>query len=355
MKVGIEVRDKDINTIFQILNSDEEIKLDDLLLRLLVKGVGSSDLLFLVLQKLERDGYVKGVKGVVKLLKDVDEREMRKVGRSVVKEVERNRKLFVTPLEVGKAYQCPRRLFLEKIALSRQYKERRGKTWDGVVVHLAINLFVKNLKNLAESGLAEKDLAEKGEKDERGVEELAIKSARAAIGKYRGKTDMDAGRLSDFVLKFHDLIKEEGFSHIFTERTIQSFKMGLIGTPDVIGIAEAEAIPIDIKLGRLSSRGVKEEHLLQSVGESMLVEEFLRTRVSKSYLIYFGSNSLAKIGIDSRMRRKFIGFKRQIERMCRAGYIPDKGRMLNLRRRVCLGCHVRHSCENIETLRRIIY
>ena len=251
--------------------------------------------------------------------------------------LKKSRKLFVTPLEVSKFYQCPRRLFLEKITLSKQVKERKGRVWDGEVVHLAVNLLVKRFM--------------KGD-----VEESIEEVAKMALSKYEGKTELDKGKLIDFLSRLHGFLKGENLKSIFTEKTFESFRHGLIGTPDLVAIRQDfDVIPMDVKLGKLSRRGIKEEHLLQCVGESILVEDFFRKRVNLAYIIYFQSNSLARINITRSMKSKFLEYKRGIEKMCRIERIPMKSRLPNYRRRVCLGCHVKEACENIESLKRIGY
>lgn len=333
----MEEKSKDISTILQILSSSkEDVKLEDILMQLIAKNVSSSDLLFLVLQKLREDGHVDGSKGILKI-DSLSEEEVKKVSDEIVKEVGRNRKLFVTPLEISKFYTCPRRLFLEKIVLSKQFKERFGKTWDGEVIHTAISLFIKNL----------------GKKE---IDELVDEVTKEAIEKYKEKTALSEEKVKEFILKFNDLVKEEKFSTIYTERTFESFKIGLIGTPDLICIKEDGGIvPIDIKLGRLNERGVKEEHLLQLTGESILIEDFFRKDVIYSYLVYFESNSLAKVEISNEMKRRVIGYKRRIENILERGRIPDKSRLYNFKSRVCLGCHVKPACDNIEALSRMYY
>ncbi|MGC8812645.1 MAG: PD-(D/E)XK nuclease family protein [Candidatus Aenigmatarchaeota archaeon] len=334
MKVGIEVRDKDIYTIVEILNSclNEEVKLEDILRKMLSKNVGSSDLLFLTLQELEKRKVVEGGEGRIKVKKEIKDFE------SILKKIKfiasKNRKLFVTPLEVGKFYQCPRRLFLEKIVLAKEFKEERGKTWDGEVIHLALNVFIKNLMK-------------------RPVERVIDYCIDVAMKKYEGKSTINRENLKDFILRFYELLGEEEFTHLFTEKTLFSFKVGLVGTPDIIGVRNGEIVPIDIKLGKLSRKGVKEEHMLQSVGEAILIEEFFREKVNKSYLIFFESRSLVKINIDEEIKKMFLKYKKDIEMICKTGSVPEKGRVPNLERRVCLGCHVKKSCENIENLRRI--
>lgn len=337
MRIGVEEKSKDVSTIFQILNSyADEVGLEDILMRLIEKNVSSSDLLFLVLQKLRRDGYIDGSKGVLKI-NNIPEEEMRKVSTEISKELSGNEKLFVTPLEVSKFYTCPRRIFLEKIALSKQFKERFGKTWDGEVIHAAINMFIKTL----------------GKKE---TEELVEEVVKEAIEKYKERTNLTEEKVKEFILKFNDLVKDENFLTIYTEKTFESFKIGLTGTPDLICIKEnGEIVPIDVKLGKLDRRGVKDEHLLQITGESILAEDFFRKNINYSYLIYFESNSLAKIEINDEMKKRLIGQKRKIESILKRGYIPEKSRLYNFRNRVCLGCHVKPACDNIEALSRIYY
>jgi CRISPR/Cas system-associated exonuclease Cas4 (RecB family) len=152
------------------------------------------------------------------------------------------------------------------------------------------------------------------------------------------------------------MMKNEKFSKVFTEKSFESFKVGLAGTPDLICIKnDGGIVPIDIKLGTLSRMGIKEEHLLQSIGEAILVEDYFRKRVDYSYLIYFGSNSLVKVGFNDERKEKFIGYKKRIEKISSAPFIPEKSLVDNYRRRVCVGCHVKSACNNIEDLRRIYY
>ncbi len=334
MKVGIEVRDKDIYTIVEILNSylNEEVEIENILKKMLVRNVGSSDLLFIILQELEKRKIIEGKEGQIKIKKEIKDFE------NILKKIKfiasKNRKLFVTPLEVGKFYQCPRRLFLEKIVLAKEFKEERGKTWDGEAIHLALNIFIKNLA-------------------ETPIENVVEYCVNVAMKKYEKKITLSRESLKDFILRFYDLLSEEKFTNLFTEKTLFSFKVGLVGTPDIIGIKNGEIIPIDIKLGKISRKGVKEEHLLQSVGEAILIEEFFRKKVSKIYLIFFESRALVKIDVDEDIKRKFLKYKKEIEMTCKTGSVPEKGRIPNLERRVCLGCHVKKSCENIENLKRI--
>jgi CRISPR/Cas system-associated exonuclease Cas4 (RecB family) len=337
MKVGIEVKDKDIYSIVSMLNSHNgvEIKLDEVLLELVNKNISSSDFLFLILQKLEEGDFVKGSKGILKIEKEIAESEMKKILMELIDELSKSRKLFVTPLEVGKFFQCARRIFLEKLVLSKQFKEERGKTWDGETIHHAINLFIKNLNK---------------NPTDKQIEEFVKES----IKKYKDMVTIDEGSVKEFIFKFKELVEEENFKHIFTETMFQSLKIGLVGTPDIVGIKEnGEIVPIDVKLGLLSDRGVKEEHLMQSVGEALLLEDFFRKKVDYSLIIYYGSNSLAKIDLDDAMKRKFINLKRSIEKMCKNEYVPEMSNLPNFRKRSCVGCHVKPACDNLEEIKTI--
>jgi CRISPR-associated protein Cas4 len=337
MKVGIEIDERSVDKIFRTLNKyrGESLDLHELLVELLRKNVKSSDYLFLILSKLERENIVKGKAGRIDVLSRIDNKLRKKIVDEIKNEIKRHKRIVVTPLEVAKFYQCPRRIYLEKVVLSKQFKKERGKVWDGEVVHLAINMFIDNLMKLP-------------------IEQLLFEIPKVAIERYVGKTTLTKEKVAKFIEDFYSLVKDEKFNLLLTERTLESFKIGLVGTPDVIARKEnGEFIPIDIKLGRLDRRrGVKKEHLLQSIGEALLIEDFFRINLSRSYLLYFQSNSVVKIKINKTLKREFLKFKRELERVCSKKVIPEKSRLPNAVNRVCKGCHVRHACENIEELTR---
>jgi hypothetical protein len=62
-----------------------------------------------------------------------------------------------------------------------------------------------------------------------------------------------------------------------------------------------------------------------------------------------------KVGFNDERKEKFIGYKKRIEKISSAPFIPEKSLVDNYRRRVCVGCHVKSACNNIEDLRRIYY
>jgi len=334
LRIGITLKEKDVDFIISLLNLHKEVSINEVLLQMLRKNIGSSDILFILLQILTQDGYVEGSKGVLKIIKPIDEKEVNIIKSSLVENLSKNPKVFVTPLEFGKFFQCPRRVWLEKVVFSTQRKEERGKMWDGEALHFAINQLAKNL--------------EKGE-----ASAVIEEAANKAVEKYAGKIEIGKEKLVEFLSKFYEFIKEEEIVTIFTEKLIESFSEGLVGTPDIIGIRkDRKVIPMDIKLGYLG-RGLKKEHALQIIGESILTERFFRKSVEVAYLIYFESNSLVKIVVRDDMKREFLMYKKGLIKTFRSRYIPPISRLPNFKRRVCQGCHVKHACENIELLKRI--
>lgn len=335
MRIGANINTSDIYSIIQILNSyvGEEVKLETIILKMLRKNIGCSDILFLILEKLERDGIIRGRKNVIYIKVKINNNHVQKIVKYVMGEIQKNKRLFVTPLEVGKFYQCPRRLFLEKVVMAKEHKETRGKIWDGIAIHYAINLLIKNLNRMDES---------------RSI----YHSLTHTFKKYKNRITVGYEEIRNFLMKIYETIKKEKFSIIFAEKTFQSLKVNIIGTPDLVGIKENEIIPIDIKLGRFL-KNVKEEHLIQIVGESILVENFFRKKIKMGYIIYFKSNSIVKIEIENSLKKRFLELREGVERMCTDNKIPEVGRIKNLERRVCAGCHVKSSCENIEELRKI--
>ena len=336
MRFGVEVKEEDVNRLFQILNSKvgKEYELEDIIIQLAKRSIPSTDIFFLALQKLSEKNLIESRHDFINVVEKIDEQTANEIKFYIKRKVERMKKLFVTPLEVAKFYQCPRRLWLEKIILSRQFKERRGKVWDGEVVHLAISLLIKRMK-------------------EEDIEKTIEECANIALKKFEGKTELSADTLKNFLKKFYELVKEDGFTFLFTEKTLESFKHGVIGTPDVIGIKEDSIVPMDLKFGRVSRRGIKDEHVLQSVGEAILVEDYFRKRVDYSYLVYFQSNFLARIKITTQLKKKFFNYKNGIIKTFSSNRIPPMSRLPNFRNRVCKGCHVRPACDNIEMIKKL--
>jgi len=336
MRFGIEFEEGLFIKIFELLKEEEgkEVKIDDLLRMCMENGITSSDYLFLILQELSFKKIVESSKGMVKI-GSIPEEVVESVRNKVVSKVSKLRKVFVTPLEIAKFYQCPRRLWLEKIVLSKQEKEKVGKVWDGEAVHLAVKLMIENMQK---------------EKDENF---LILKASEDALKKYEGMVQIEKKALEDFLKKFLELIREENFSVVYSERTIESLKGGIIGSVDVIGFKDDEIVPIEIKYAAFKGK-MKREHLLQAVGESILVSSYFRKEVKYSYVVYFQTNSLIRVEINDRLINHFFMLKKRMQRFYSIARVPPKSKLPNYTKRVCQGCHVKRACDNIEALRRAV-
>ncbi len=336
VKIGAEFREKDIDIILNILNkfSGESIELNEVLIEMMKKKVISSDILFMILKKLKENGLLDGKRGYIELNKKIDKKMTEEIKKKIEDRLKKIKKVFVTPLEVAKFYQCPRRVWLEKIVLAKQFKEEVGKVWDGEVIHYSSYVLLSNFKK-------------------EDVEKIIENAVEKAFDKYAGKTTLEKDELIEFLWDLYDFASKE-FDLVFPERKIESIKLGLIGTADAIGISEKRKVySIDIKSGGIKGKRIKKEHLIQNIGEVILAENYFRTKVTICQLIYFKSKTVVKIDIDKRMKNEFLMLKRRLEKLTRTRNVPSKSRLYNYRKRVCKGCHVKMSCENIEKYRRL--
>ncbi len=334
MRFGIEFEESILDKIFDILRKNEgkELRVDELLKFCFENGVNSSDYLFLVLQQLSAKKVIESSKGIIKV-GSISQDVIEDCKKRIEERVKRIKKVFVTPLEIAKFYQCPRRLWLEKIVLSKQEKEKVGKTWDGEAVHLAIKLLIENMQK---------------EKDENF---LIAKASEHALKEYEGMVQLEKKDLEDFLRKFLELIRDENFDSIYSEKTIESLKEGIIGSVDVIGFRNDSIVPIEIKYAAFNGR-IKKEHLLQAIGESILVSSYFRREVRYSYIVYFQTNSLLKIEINENLLREFFKLRNQMKKLYSINKIPPKSKLPNFVKRVCQGCHVKRACDNIEIMKR---
>jgi CRISPR/Cas system-associated exonuclease Cas4 (RecB family) len=334
MRTEIEIDDRDIIKTVKTINNhlNQEILIDDLLLELSDKRVQSSDYLFIILSKLQKKKIVYGRHDHLFIRESIKENFLNYLKKELSIEILSKKRIFVTPLEIGKFYQCPRRFYLEKVVLSRQFKKEFGGVWDGEVLHLAVKTFIDSI-------------------NEKDVDKSINKIARMSMEKYKGQTTITEKSIVDFLIKLNKLIEEENFNFLIPERTLLSIKRGVMGTPDIIAKNEKdEFVPIDIKLGRIDRMGIKKEHLLQNVGEALLVEDFFRKKIDRTYLIYFQADSAIKVDLTNGLKKGFMLLKKELERVSTKKIIPNMSRLENAESRVCKGCHVKPACDNIENL-----
>ena len=333
MHFGLENFEESVQIIFKILNSYayEESKIMDILIQLFTQNVSCSDLLFLILQKLKKANYIESGKGFIKVVKKIENSKMEKIKEEISKNLKK--RLFITPLEVSKFFQCPRRLWLEKVTLSQQHKESVGKVWDGEAIHFAMKLLIRGFER-------------------KNIEELIEDSCKYTMKKYENKITLKSEEIKKFLENSYNFLKKQNPLAIFSERKIESLKIGLAGTPDIIVLGE-EVFPIDLKLGKFKK--VKEENVLQMVGECLLVENFFRKKVRKCYLINFESNTATEFLVTEKMKRDFLNYKKKVIRTLKSPQVPEKSKLANYRKTICLTCHVRQACNNIENLKKVIY
>jgi CRISPR/Cas system-associated exonuclease Cas4 (RecB family) len=333
MHFGLENFEESVQIIFEVLNSYiyEEKKIEDILIQLLTRNVSCSDLLFIILQKLKKNNSIQSGKGFIKVLRKIENQEIERIKKEISKDL--NKKLFITPLEVGKFFQCPRRLWLEKVTLSQQRKESVGKVWDGEAIHFAMKLLIRWF-------------------DKKNIEEVIEKSCKYTMKKYENKITLKSDDIKRFLKNSYNFLKNQNPLAIFSEKKIESLRIGLAGTPDIIVLGE-EIFPIDLKLGKFKK--VREENLLQMVGESLLVENFFRRKVKKCYLISFESNTATEFLITEKMKKEFLNYKKRIIRTLKSTQVPEKSKLTSYRKTICLTCHVKQACNNIENLKKVIY
>ncbi|MCS7093812.1 MAG: PD-(D/E)XK nuclease family protein [Candidatus Aenigmarchaeota archaeon] len=334
MRFTIEYEDSNVEKILEILNDyvGKEISIFELEKDCLKKNVISVDYLFIILQHLSLKKVIEASKGVVKVNEKINEELAKEIKDLAKKKITTNSKTFFTPLEVSKFFQCPRRFWLEKIVLSKQEKEKVGKVWDGEAIHVAIKNLIENL----------------GKKDE---ESLIEESAKIGMESFQGSIEIKKEEMIEILKKFLECLKKENFDLILPERTIITLKLGLVGSVDLVGFRGEEIVPIEVKHGSYRGR-LKKEHILQSVGEALLIGSYFRKRIKNSYIFYSQTNSLVKIDILPKHLKNFLRSVMLIKKMCSSDRIPPKSRLQNYRERVCKGCHVKNACENIEKMKR---
>ena len=335
MRFGVEFGESIFYKILDILKQQEgkELRIDELLRLCIENGIPSSDYLFLILQELSSRKLIESSRGIVKI--GIISREViDEIKKRMVEKINRIKKVFVTPLEIAKFYQCPRRLWLEKIVHSKQEKEKTGKVWDGEAVHFAVKLMIDRMKE---------------EKDENF---LVVSACDEALMKYAGMVQLEKRTLEEFLRRFLEFIRDENFVNVYSEKSLESLREGIVGSIDVIGFKESEIVPIEIKYATFKGKA-KKEHLLQAVGESILVRSYFRKEVKYSYIFYFQTNYLLRVEITKNLLSQFFKFKNQMQKLYTIGKIPPKSKLPNYIKRVCQGCHVKKACDNIETLRRL--
>lgn len=334
MRFNLEYDENSFNKIVEILKGiqNKEVSIFEIEKECLKQNVVSTDYLFLILQHLNIRGIVEANKGIVKVKEEIKDEVISEAKEIVRKRISSVSKIFLTPLEISKFFQCPRRLWLEKIVLAKQEKEKTGKVWDGEALHLAVKNLIENL----------------GKKEE---EVLLKESVDYGIKTFEGAVEIKPEEMEVMIKNLIEELKKENFDLILPERTIISIRLGLVGSIDLVAFREDEVYPIEVKHASYKGR-VKKEHLIQSVGESMLLSSYFRKKIEHSYIFYTQTSSLIKINVTKKNVSNFMKAVRRISKIYSSDRIPPKSNLPNYRERVCKGCHVKQACDNIERMRR---
>ncbi|MEM0333661.1 MAG: Dna2/Cas4 domain-containing protein [Candidatus Aenigmatarchaeota archaeon] len=334
MRFSVEYDDDSFEKTVSILKNfaGKEVSLFEIEKECIKNNIISTDYLFILLQHLNIKGVVEANKGIIKIREEIGKEIIEEAREIIKRKLSSVYKLFLTPLEVAKFFQCPRRLWLEKIVLAKQEKEKVGKVWDGEALHLSIKNFIENL----------------GKKEENV---LIKESVNYGLKIFEGAVQIKSEEMEEIVKKFMEEIKRENFDLILPERTIFSIRLGLIGSIDLIAFKGEDLYPIEIKHASYRGR-IKREHLIQSIGEALLLGNYFRTHIKHSFIFYSQTNSLVKIDISKKNVENFMRTISKIFRIYSSNRIPPKSRLPNYRERVCKGCHVKLACDNIEKIRK---
>lgn len=334
MRFSVEFDEESFKKTVEILKKfiGKEVKLFEIEKEFIKENVISTDYLFIILQHLNIKGIVEANRGIIKIKEEIKDEIIEEAKILVKRKFSYNSKSFLTPLEIAKFFQCPRRLWLEKIVLAKQEKEKIGKVWDGEALHLSIKNFVENF----------------GKKEENI---LVRESVEYGLKRFEGLVQIKGEEMESMLRRFWEEIKKENFDFIVPERTIISIKLGMIGSIDLIGFKENEVYPIEIKHASYRGR-IKKEHLIQSIGEALLLDSYFRTNIKQSYIFYSQTNNLVKIEISKKDVENFMRLVSKIFKIYSSKKIPPKSKLPNYKERVCKGCHVRQACENIERIIR---
>jgi len=327
MKFEIENLEYIVENTKNVINglAGKNFNVKEVLFNLFKENFVTSDIFFMFIGELKKRNYVNSEKDLIEL-KQVPETELNSIKEFIINRTKRTKRIIITPWDVAKFYICQRRLWLEKIVLSKEYKPEKGKNWDGEALHISV-------KNVL-----------KGETIEKSVEKT--------LTEFEGKTiSINKEQLNEFLNKVLEFVKSGNIIFYSPEREILSLKNDIFGIPDIVLIdKEINPIVVEIKFGKNENR---KDHLIQIVGETILASSFFRTNPIKAYSIYYESNQIKEIEIKKRNINEFIRLKRNIVTTYSVPRIPPLSRIPNFREVVCPHCHVKKACDNIELLRRV--
>lgn len=334
MKLKIEISEKDLEKIIDILNFVGKKTIDEIILELLNNEIYTSDILFLLLQKLSRDEKIISNANEIQkneLFSEEYKRELIEYAKNKLNKL--TKKIFLTSLEISKFFQCQRRFFLEKVVHSKQKKEQ--KSYEGEVFHKSISEFIKNYNKYSYN-----------------LDILTSLVSENILEKYRGKVRISNDDVRRMLFSIDSLIKRLNLKYIVSEPLLVSIKYGIIGTPDIIAITQDnEILPIEIKTNvKRIKRGLK----VQLAGEAFVVEAYFRKEIREVMLLSLNNRRIFKVKITDEDRKLILNLLRAIKKSLFLRKIPPTSSLPNFRKVVCPYCHVKEVCDFIEEIGKTI-
>jgi len=333
MKIGIELDERIFQETLDIVCSIEKEKtLDEILVELLSRKVHTSDILFILLQKLSKEGYIFSDVNKIRKEKNIEEEKKKEILNYLKNRVESivKNKIFFSSLDISKFSQCPRRFFLEKVVKSQQKKTR--SSFEGEVFHKASYLLIKNYNKIP-------------------LEQLISQVSEGVLSEFKDKVKVEKSAILSSLGFLDEFIRRHRFRFLISEPKIISIKSGLIASPDLIGISENEIIPIDLKMGSLR---VKEALKIQLLSEVVVVENFFKKEVNSAMIVSLLKRKVFRLEISQEEKQKVYAIKRQIERSLLNNKIFPISNLPNFRRLICPFCHVKDICDEIEKAKKIL-
>ena len=333
MKIGIELDERIFQETLDIICSIEEEKnLDEILVELLLRKVYTSDILFILLQKLSKEGYIFSDVNKIRKEKNIEEEKKKEILNYLKNKVENvvKNKIFFSSLDISKFSQCPRRFFLEKVVKSQQKKTQ--SSFEGEVFHRASYLLIKNYNKIP-------------------LEQLISQVSERVLNEFKDKVKIEKNAILSSLGFLDEFIRKYKFKFLVSEPKIISIKNGLIASPDLIGISENEIIPIDLKMGSLR---VKEALKIQLLSEVVVVESFFKKEVNSAMIVSLLKRKVFKLKINQEEKQKVYVIKKQIERSLLSNKIFPISNLPNFRKLICPFCHVKDICDEIEKTKKIL-
>ncbi|MEM5829996.1 MAG: Dna2/Cas4 domain-containing protein [Candidatus Aenigmatarchaeota archaeon] len=332
MKLKIEVDKKTLEKSVEIIDFIGKKTIDNLLFEFLNNKIYITDILFLALDKLNRDEKIVSKANEIEKNDFLDENYKGELIKYLERKIsELGNKPFFTSLEVSKFYQCQRRFFLEKVVHSRQKKSE--KSYKGEVFHKSISNFITNYNKYVDN-----------------IEVLASMVTENVIKEYEKKVKIDKSEVLKYLYQIDSFIRKQNFKYIISEPILISIKYGIIGTPDIIGITrDNEIIPFEIKT---KTNKIKEGLKIQIVGEAFVTEVCFRKEVNKSFLLSLQNEKTFEINITEEDKKQIQNILNMMKKVLLSMRIPPMSNLPNFRKTVCPYCHVKETCDFIEETRK---